>query len=169
MTIRPERPEDFDDIRHVLKLAFGRVNEADLVEGVRASDHYVPELALVAEDAGQIVGYVLASYVELAGSRSWAVLALAPLGIRPDCQGEGVGVALVEALLQQADAMGEPLVVVLGPPRYYTRFGFEPARPHGIEAPPPGVPDEVFMVKLLTNYAVNQRGQIAFPPAFDNA
>jgi putative acetyltransferase len=168
LVVHPERPADFDAIRRTVQLAFGRLDEADLVERVRASDHYVPDLALVAERDGEIVGHVLFSYVELRRSDgSLAVLGLAPLAVRPDAQHQGVGLALVERGLALAQARGEPLVVVVGNPRYYHRFGFEPARPHGIEPPPPGIPDEVFMVKLLAGQHGLHRGQIVYPPAFD--
>ncbi|MDQ3978649.1 MAG: N-acetyltransferase [Actinomycetota bacterium] len=167
-TVRPEEPADFEEVRRTVQLAFGRVNEADLVERLRDSDYYVPELALVAERDGEIVGHVMLTYVELRGSESsLAVLSLAPLSVRPDAQQEGVGAALVERALARAEARREPLVVVLGHPRYYTRFGFEPARPHGIEPPPPGVPDEVWLVRLLPGYDGRQRGQVVYPPAFD--
>ena len=166
--MRTERPDDYDAIHKTVQLAFGRVNEADLVERVRESDHYVPELALVAEEEGEIVGHALFSYVELRGTESSvAVLNLAPLSVRPDAQHRGTGAALVQHGLAGAAARREPLVVVLGNPRYYTRLGFEPARPHGIEPPPPGVPDEVFLVKLLPGYDGRPRGQIVYPPAFD--
>lgn len=169
LAIRREGPDDHDTIHLLLKLAFGRANEAELVQRIRSSDYYVPDLALVAEDeAGEIVGHALSSYVELqTGTESLAVLALAPVGVRPDRQHEGAGRALVEATLQGAEARREPLVLVLGDPRFYSRFGFEPARPHGIEPPSPAIPDEVFMVRLLPGYDGRQRGQVAYPPAFD--
>jgi putative acetyltransferase len=164
-TIRPERPGDFEAVRRLVNLAFGRLDEADLVERVRASEHYVPDLALVAEDADEVVGQVLFSYVQLESETSLAVLALAPLSVRPDQQQRGTGSALVEAGLARAEQRGEPLVVVEGHPRFYTRFGFEPGRPLGIHPPFPGVPDDVFMVRRLAGYA-GQQGQIVYPPAF---
>jgi putative acetyltransferase len=168
IVVRPEQPSDFDAIRRLVHLAFGRVNEADLVERVRASEHYVPELALVAEDDGDVVGHVMFSYVQLKGhGESLAVLALAPLSVRPDAQQQGTGTALVEAGLERAEKRGEPLVLVVGHPRLYRRFGFEPARPRGIDVPFPGIPDDVFMVKLLSGYDGHHRGQVLYPPAFD--
>ncbi len=168
VVVRPEQPADFEAIRRTVQLAFGRVDEVEVVERVRQSGRYVPELALVAERDGEIVGHVILSYVELRGNdSSLAVLGLAPLAVRPDAQQEGTGAALVKEALARAEARGEPLVVVLGPPRFYSRFGFEPARPHGIDPPPPGVPDEVFLVNLLPGYDGRQRGQIVYPPAFN--
>ena len=166
LRVRPETPADFEAIDHVAQLAFGRVDEAEIVRRVRASRHYIPELALVAEDEGQLVGHVMFSDVELRGEESLAVPSLAPLSVKPEWQLQGVGTALVEAGLAAAEARREPLVVVVGPPRYYPRFGFEPARPYGIEPPAPGVPDEVFMVKLLSGYDGRQRGQVVYPSAF---
>ena len=168
VTVRPEQPADFEAVQQTVHLAFGRVNEAELVERLRESQYYVPELALVAEHDGDIVGHVMLTYVELRDSdSSAAVLSLAPLAVRPEAQHQGVGAALVDAGLARAQARREPLVVVLGHPRYYTRFGFEPARPHGIDPPPPGVPDEVWLVKLLAGYDGRPRGQVVYPPAFD--
>ncbi len=170
IAVRPEQPSDFDAIRRLVQQAFGRLNEADLVERVRASPHYVPELALVAADDGDVVGHVMFSYVELKGEEeSLAVLALAPLSVRPDAQGQGAGTALVETGLERAEKRGEPILLVSGHPRFYTRFGFEPARRLGIVPPFPGMPDDVFMVKLLPGYDGRQRGRVLYPPAFDEA
>lgn len=72
------------------------------------------------------VGHVLLSYIGLEGSGR-DVLTLAPLSVDPDYEGRGIGTQLMEAVLAEADRSGEPLVVVLGDPAYYSRFGFEPA------------------------------------------
>ena len=68
LTIRAESPQDDSRIAEVTTRAFGRESEARTVEAIRASDGYVPELSLVAELEGQIVGHVLLSYVGLAGT-----------------------------------------------------------------------------------------------------
>jgi putative acetyltransferase len=161
--IRPERPEDFEAIDDVVAQAFGRDDEARLVRDIRASDNYVPELALVAEDQ-EIVGHIMLSYVELSGK---SVLSLAPLAVRPGRQRDGIGAALTEAALELADKNQEPLVVVLGHPSYYPRFGFEPARALGIEPHMDDVPDDAWMVKRLRAYDPAIRGRVVYPPAFD--
>ncbi|MEX0873902.1 MAG: N-acetyltransferase [Actinomycetota bacterium] len=164
MVIRPEEPADFDVIDEIVKGAFdGRVEEVQLVRAVRATEHYVPELTLVAED-GDVVGHIMLSYVHLNQER---VLSLAPLAVRPDHQCKGIGDALSREALRLADEMNEPLVVVLGHPNYYPRFGFEPSRKHGIEPHVPEIPDEVFMVARLSAYDPELRGRITYPPAFD--
>src|SRR3954463_2189732 len=65
VTIRAERPEDFDAISRVVAAAFNSQIEADLVLAIRASEHYVGEWALVAELDEVIVGHVMLSYSAL--------------------------------------------------------------------------------------------------------
>lgn len=164
--VRPETSADYEQIRSLVTLTM-RPNEAELVELIRESENYIPDLALVAEQAERIVGYVLFSYITLLGPAKRPVLALAPLCVRPDLQCRGVGSALVRAGLDRADARGLPLVTVLGHPDYYPRFGFEPTRRHGIEPPSNDIPEGVFMVKLLSGYEERFKGQIVYPAAFD--
>jgi putative acetyltransferase len=164
--IRPERPDDSDEVRALVTLAMGP-SEAQLVELIRASEHYVADLALVAEEAGRILGHVLFSNVALEGREVLTVLALAPLCVHPERQRQGIGSALVRAGLERADARGAPLVVVLGHPGYYPRFGFEPARRYGIEHPFPHVEEGAFMVRPLASYRDRYTGRVVYPSAFD--
>ena len=69
----------------------------------------------------------------------------------------------VRKALRLADKRGEPLVVVLGHPTYYPRFGFRPASSLGIEPPDPSMPDEAFMVVPLGAYDSTLRGRVTFP------
>jgi putative acetyltransferase len=94
------------------------------------------------------------------------VLALAPLAVHPDRQRRGVGTQLVELALSRAEVAGEPLVVVVGSPSYYGRFGFEPAAPLGVEAPA-GMDAEHFMVRRLAADDGSHRGRVRYPPAFE--
>ncbi len=165
--IRAERSDEVDAIRRITSAAFGREAEARLVEALRASDAFVPELSLVADADGDVVGHLLLSYVGLAGDGTRRVLSLAPMSVRPDRQRGGIGSALVREGLRLADERGEPLVVVLGHRWFYPRFGFVPATRHGIEAPFP-VRDDVFMVRTLRAYDPSLCGKIAYPPAFDD-
>ena len=108
-----------------------------MVDAIRASAGYVPELAFVAEDerrGGRATRML--SYVELAGSDR-QLLELAPLAVTPERQREGIGSALTRAALAAADARGEPLVLVLGHPGYYVRFGFRRSDELGLEPPQP--------------------------------
>ncbi len=116
--IRPEADADRAAIRSVVGAAFGSRVEPDLVEAIRASDRFVPELSLVAEIDGEIVGHILVSYVDLEPD-SVRVLQVAPLAVAPTRQRRGVGSALMRKALRLAEERGAPLVLVEGDPRYY--------------------------------------------------
>ncbi|MEP6760609.1 MAG: N-acetyltransferase [Sporichthyaceae bacterium] len=139
LLIRRELPADVDAVRQVVEAAFTRQPlpgsipvEVALVDALRATEEWIPALSLVAEVDGKIVGYVVCS-------RAWAdghlVLGLGPLAVLPELQRAGVGSALMHAVLGEADALGEPLVVLLGHTDYYPRFGFRPATELGIVSP----------------------------------
>jgi putative acetyltransferase len=164
MELRAERDADHAAIAAVTAAAFGQEDEARLVEAIRASDEYVPELTLVAEDEGRVVGHVMFSYSLLDGSEA-RLLQLSPLSVAPDRQGEGIGSALTRESLRLADERGEPLVLVLGHPTYYPRFGFRRASTLGLLAPNPEW-DEAFMAAPLSAYDPSLRGRVAFAPPF---
>jgi putative acetyltransferase len=161
--LRPEVPEDFVAIANLHKLAFGRPNEAQLVDRIRKSDHYIPRLSLVAERNVQIIGHILLSHIELADRN---VLSLAPIAVHPEHQNQGIGSNLIRLSLTEAEKLGELIMIVLGNPKFYRRFGFETSTEYGIRSPF-DVPDEFFMVKYLTEMKPNLDGTVIYPPAFD--
>jgi putative acetyltransferase len=164
-TIRPERPADVDAIRAVVAAAFNSPKEAELVEAIRDSEHYVPAWSLVAEREGRIVGHVMVSYTPLGTRR---IPMLSPLAVAPDVHNQGVGGALVREVCARVDTAGEPCVVLEGAPAYYSRFGFEPSAPLGIVLPLPGwAPPEAGQLLRLRNYDRSLRGNVVYPPAFD--
>jgi putative acetyltransferase len=168
--IRPETPDDYPGVSTVNVAAFGEENEAQLIELIRQSDLYIPELSLVAVEDDVVVGHVMFSYVALeTASGPVRIPDLAPLAVHPDHQNRGVGTALTEHGLVLLEARGEPLVLVEGIPAYYPRFGFERASLHGITPPSPKIPDDAFMVKVLANYDPKYRGPVHYPPAFYEA
>ncbi len=168
VSIRPERSGDRAAIYDVNRLAFAGDAEPKLVDAIRASDGFIPELSLVAEQADRIVGHVLFSRAAIrTEDEEIPVLVLAPIAVLPECQNQGIGARLIEAGLTRARELGERIVVLVGHPWYYPRFGFKPAIPQGIAYPTP-IREEVFMVLELTPGALEGvRGTVAFPPAFD--
>jgi putative acetyltransferase len=167
-TIRAERADDHDAISHVVSAAFGSPVEARLVEAIRASPFYVPDLALVADDGGVVVGHVMISGATLIhDGTERAIAMLSPLAVAPERQREGIGSALVREVTTLADVRGEPLVILEGNPLYYGRLGFEHAAPLGIEIPIPSwAPSEAGQVMRLSGYAPSLRGRVQYPPAF---
>ena len=168
--IRPETPGDYPGVACVNSAAFDEENESLLIDLIRQTDLYVPGLSLVALEGEYVVGHVMFSYVTLeAPTGDIRILDLAPLAVHPDHQNHGVGTALTKHGLDLIEALGEPLVLVEGIPSYYPRFGFERASLHGVTPPSPKIPDDAFMVKLLSKYDSSYRGRVRYPPAFYEA
>lgn len=166
MNIRCENLADYPAIAEVNILAFGQKNEARLVEQIRHSQRYIPELSLIAEVGGVVVGHILFSYIDLVGEATFRVLGLAPMAVLPQFQRQGIGSALIKQGLEIADAKAEAIVIVLGHPQFYNRFGFQSSVDYQIESPFP-VPADVFMVKPLQNYQNKFKGKVVYPPIFD--
>ena len=116
LRIRAETSADREAIAAVTTAAFGKPAEARMIEAIRRSDGFVPELSLVAKLGNRVVGHVLLSYVQLGAEAR--VLELGPMSVTPERQGRGIGSALVREALRRADERGEPLVLVLGHPGY---------------------------------------------------
>ena len=163
--VRPEKPEDFDAIRVVHQRAFDPSDaEAALVDALRESGAHVPELCLVvlAHD-GPIAGHIAFSRARLDSGPE--VLALAPMAVLPGYQRSGAGSALVAEGLRRAAETDFPVVIVVGHPEYYPRFGFEPANALGLEAPFE-VPAEAWMAYRLPAYTPAAAGTVIYPHAF---
>jgi predicted N-acetyltransferase YhbS len=151
--IRQAKFEDRDAILAVVRAAFSDGpgdghEEIDIVESTWRLGAAVPELELVAIDHGEVVGHVLAAFGDLGGRQ---VTGVAPLAVRPSSQGVGIGTELMTELLRRARLAGLPLIVLLGSPAYYRRFGFELAGPLGIFYRSDGVANPHFQVCRLTN------------------
>lgn len=165
--IRPEEEADFDAVRQVNTLAFGQPAEATLVDALRKSAELF--ISLVAVDDNQVVGHILFTPVSLESDDSTSTalgLGLAPMAVLPDYQRQGVGSELVRAGLRECQRIGANVVVVLGHPEYYPRFGFVPASQKGLTSEYP-VPDEVFMaIELEPGALKGRRGLVKYRPEF---
>src|SRR5215467_10069265 len=166
LTIRGETPEDYSAIHHINTVAFGRPNEADLVNALRQNNALT--ISLVAVQDGRLVGHVALSPVTITSSTATIeALGLAPMAVLPEYQRTGIGSKLVEAGLTACHHTPYGVVVVLGHPHYYPRFGFTPAKSLGIVWEH-DVPDEVFMVQEIQAGALAQtQGMVKYCPEFD--
>ena len=172
LLIRPETAADHAAIRCVVGAAFGSSVEPDLVERIRASPEYVPEMALVGVLRGEIVGHVMISGAIVRNDvGDHSIVMLSPLAVHPDHERRGIGSALVRAVATVADQRGEPLVVVEGDPAYYSQFGFEHSVRYGLEIRVPDwAPSEAGQVMRLQGYDPDDpslRGLVVYPAAFD--
>ncbi len=166
---RPELAADTGAIADVVTRAFGSPIEAALVDAIRASDGYLPDLAVVAELNSAVVGHVMVSRALVdTGHERRPIAMLSPLAVDPEFQRQGIGAALVAEVTKRAQEAGEPAVVLEGNPRYYGRLGFQPAARHGLVLPLPSwAPPQAAQVMPLENYDTTLRGTVIYPAAFD--
>jgi len=168
IAIRPETPGDVEAIRHVSDEAFGRENESWLVDKLR--ERGVLTISLVAVQDGEIVGHISFSpvVVESEGS-SFEAIALGTMAVLPIYQSKGIGSQMVRAGLEECRRLGHEVVVVLGHPDYYPRFGFVVAGPKGIDCEFEA-PEEAWMVlELREGVLAGRRGTVRFQPEFREA
>lgn len=171
MQIRAERKEDFPTIERVIVKAFENVEMSDqtehqLVDRLRDSEAYIPELSLVAEEKGEILGHILLTKITIGEEDSVLSLTLAPVSVLPSNQKQGIGKSLIEHSLEKARELGYESIIVLGHPDYYSKFGFQPASKYGIKAPFE-VPDEAFMGLELRRGALKEvSGTVYYSPKF---
>jgi putative acetyltransferase len=163
MIIRAEHDADHPAIRAVNEAAFGGRDEADLVEALR--DGGAVLLSLVAEVDGQVVGHVLFGRMSIeTPTGDVPAVALAPMAVLPGYQRQGIGSQLIPAGLDHLRSLGEQIVIVVGHPAYYPRFGFSSETAGGLDGPFRG---EAFMALELTPGALaGVRGRVRYPAAF---
>ncbi len=124
ITLCAEEPRDHPMIFKVVEDAFGKRKEADLVELVRERGN--SRIAIVAHDETSLVGYVLASPKKMPLANALNCLALGPVAVVPDRQGEEIGSKRMHQAIQTASEQGVDAIFLLGRPSYYSRFGFAP-------------------------------------------
>jgi putative acetyltransferase len=165
-TFRNEAPGDHPAVAEVNRQAFGgRDDEARLVERLRKGGY--ARVSMVAEFGGRVVAHVLFSDLPIVTARGIvAALALAPMAVVPEFQSRGVGSALGTAALERCRAEGHRIVVVLGHPGFYPRFGFSAALARQLESPYSG---EAFMaLELVPGAMEGVRGRVQYPPPFED-
>jgi putative acetyltransferase len=165
IVIRAETTQDHISVRSVNQLAFGRQNEADLVDALREKAR--PCISLVAIVDDEVVGHIFFSPVSIeSGDDFFTAMGLAPMAVLPAHQNQGIGSHLVREGLRESQRLGYNIVVVLGHPNYYPRFGFMPAGLKGLRSEYDAA-DEVFMVAELIPGALDgRRGLVKYHPEF---
>ena len=147
-------------------MAFNQENESMLIDKIRAGDSFIPELSLVAELEGEIVGHILFSKIKILGKDEYESLALGPMAVVPKHQKQGIGGKLITTGLEIAKKLGFESVIVVGHKDYYPKFGFKRASLWGIKCPFE-VPDEAFMaIELVENSLKNKAGTVQYPKEF---
>jgi len=172
VTIRVWEEADMEPVHELLKAAFAEEPESDqsepnLVRLLREDPAYIPDLELVAEMDQKIVGHIMLTKVQISyGDSSKEALALAPVSVLPELHGRRIGAALIRDAHRRAAELGFHLIVLIGHPTYYPRFGYQKGSDYGIKVAFP-VPDEAVMVHELVPGALDGcQGTIRFAKAF---
>lgn len=166
VSVRTESQSDIKAIDVVHLSAFEGDDEVSLIDALRDSTVFSPELSLVAEFHGRIVGHILLSRVRLQRPGSGLdILALAPMAVVPSQSHRGIGSALVNAAIDAARHQRYPAIVVAGHPSFYHRFGFKPASQWSIDCNLP-VPIEAVSLLELEEGALNDGGRVFYPSQF---
>jgi len=164
-TIRPEIPADFAAVAEVNRLAFGQDTEGLLVTALRDGGH--ARLSLVAEVEGQVVGHILFSRLPIITSSGVVeALSLAPMAVVPSHQRQGIGSKLVEGGLRICAEQGHRIVVVLGHPKFYPRFGFAAKLAKRLDGPYSRKGEAWMALELVPGALAGVTGLVEYPPPF---
>lgn len=172
LQLRQETPGDYPAVRALIVQAFDldpqQTNgEHALTDRLRQSPSFIPELSLVAVAAGQVVGHILLSKMEIQQSqKAVPSLALAPLSVLPSWQGKGIGSALIKEAHRIARNLGHGSVIVLGDADYYPRFGYRKLAHFGITLPFPAPPENCLIVELQEDSLSGVSGRAVYDAAF---
>lgn len=170
--IRQEENRDHGSVEKMIKKAFESLEISDhkehyLVDRLRKSQSFVPELALVAEAEDQLVGYILLTEISIKSkNEELLALSLAPVAVDPEFQNLGIGSALIREAHRIARKKGYAWIILVGHEDFYPRFGYELTHLYklsfGFEVPP----ENGFVLNLLESEQRNLDGLIVYPKAF---
>lgn len=170
--IRQENPNDYKAVFNVIEKAFKDEIYTDhkeqfLVERLRKSDAFIPELSLVAEVDGKVAGHILLTRLKIVnGNKVFNSLALAPVSVLPEFQGKGVGGALINYAHEKARELGHASIILLGHEKYYPKFGYKRADSLGIELPFDVPKENCMAIELLENGLKDVSGTVEYPKEF---
>ena len=169
ITIRPEKTMDYSAIFKINQLAFrNRTAEALLIEAVRESESFNSNLSLVAEKQGELIGHILFSEIYLqTQDEKLMALALAPMAVLPQYQRQGIGSSLVRKGLEASKEAGYKIVIVLGHPNFYPRFGFLAELALPLKCPYGDCGEAWMALELIPESLKGVRGEVVYPPAFE--
>ena len=172
INFRKERVEDYNQVNSLIESAFNESKytnhqEQYLVDRLRKSTNFLPELSLVAEHKSEIIGHILLTRIKIKNDSSeYESLALAPLSVLPKFQNIGIGSELITNAHDEAKKLGFKSIIVIGLAEYYNRFGYKKASEFGIKSPFEA-PDENFMaIELIPGGLHQGKGIALYPPEF---
>ncbi len=165
LLIRPESASDKDAVYSLNCLAFGRKDEADLVESVRQAGQVALSLVALLDD--QLIGHILYSPVSVEHNpEKYKVWGLGPIAVLPEYQCQGVGKELIYTSLDACKSLAVEAVVLLGHKTYYPKFGFEPASKYHLKFKGQDLGDAFMALELSKGVLASLSGAVHYVPAF---
>lgn len=173
ITIRQEESTDWAEVKKVIEEAFATMTMSDhrehfLVDRLRHSEYFIPELSLVAVNAeGNIVGHVMPTKVNLeTADCKEEILALAPLSVHPPFQRQGIGTSLIKEAESIAHRLGYKYIAILGDPTYYGKFGYKRASDYRIKFSI-DAPEEYCLIKEIISDGIKEEAAtLVYPDVF---
>ncbi len=172
ISIRQETIADYPIVFNLIEQAFRNEVISDhkeqfLVESLRKSASFVPELSLVATVEQEIVGYILLSKINIeTNTKSIISLALAPVAVLPNFQKKGIGGQLIEEAHRMAKELGYESVIVLGHEKYYPKFGYKLLNEFNITLPFDAPKENCMAIELIPDALKNKAGSVIYPKEF---
>ena len=170
--IRQEQPKDHATVFQIVEKAFKEMKysshtEQFIVEKLRKSDAFIPELSLVAELEGQLVGYIILSKIQIDnGNQLFDALSLGPVAVLPKLHQQGIGGQLIRKAHKIAKSLSHEIIILLGHKDYYPRFGYEMTNKHGIELPFNSAPENCMVLWLNPDSLKNVSGKVIYSKPF---
>lgn len=171
-SIRQEALSDHPIVFDLIEQAFRNETVSDkkeqfMVERLRKSDGFIPELSLVAEVNHEIVGYILLTKIAIENEmRHTTSLALAPVAVLPAFQNKGIGGKLIEKAHHIAKELGYQSIILLGHEKYYPKFGYQPLHHFNISLPFEAPKENCMVIELVPNSLKNIAGKVIYPKEF---
>ncbi len=170
--LRPERKSDYQSVFKLIEEAFKTEQFSDgkeqfLVEKLRKSNAFIPELSIVADHNGEIAGHILVTRIKIKNEEeTFESLALAPVSVKPKFQNKGIGGQLIEESHRVAKTLGFQSIVLLGHENYYPKFGYELCNKYGIKIPFEAPDENCMAIELLENGLNGISGIVQYDKAF---
>lgn len=172
LNLRKEKIADHQEVFNVIKKAFEKEEYSDqqehfLVQRLRASKNFIPNLSIVAERDGKVVGHILLTRIDIIdGSKSSESLALAPVSVLPTYQRKGIGGKLIVYAHEIAKGLGYKSVILVGHKDYYPKFGYFPLKSFGIKLPFDANDENCMAIELVEGALQEAHGKVQYAVEF---
>lgn len=171
--IRIEEKKDFRLVEELTRRAFWNIykpgcDEHYVLHCFRNNPIFVPELSLVLEKEGKIIGHIMyvRSTVHLDDGGLLPILTFGPISIDPDLKRQGYGTLLLRESMKRAEAMGAGAIAITGNILFYGKSGFVAAKDLGIRYLEDPDADYFLAIELKEGYLDGISGTYTDPEGY---